>query len=504
MAVHQAIFERIPVATLSHPDRVLFAAFLDHLSAFHLIAIFSSALILAASGTLWLVKRRGVIGLDKPDARRKRHEKPIPRLGGLPIFVTLMIGIGAGISILDVSWSRWQPVILCNTLIFLVGFADDVKPLGARVKLAGQLGTALILYALGISIDVLSNPFGQGSINLGWLSLPLTLVWLVAIPNIVNLIDGMDGLAAGFGMFLCLTLALVGHIAAQNDVVFISVVMAGALGGFLIFNFPPAKVFLGDGGAYLIGFFLASTSLLTSNKGSIIAALLVMLVALGVPILDTMFAILRRAIRGVPIFRADAEHIHHRLILLGYSKGQALIALYAICVALSLVGISILLTKGLALPVAGAALFVLAVAAARYLGYVRSWKGVRAQMSQALRRRRDIEYVNAHARLLELEVEKCDSPEEFAAWLEPSLKRMGLQAERQPDARAVDIPLVDGTVARVFRSAVEHDSLDLSLRVEALLPSFERAWERWKTIPGVSLIPAAAASKEPPTPAIPA
>lgn len=475
----------------------MLAAILDHLNAFHLIAIFASALGLAAFGTMLVVRKRGSMGLDKPDARRKRHDKPIPRLGGLPIFVTLMIGTATGIAVLNVNWSRWQPVILCNALLFFVGFADDLKPLGARVKLVGQLGAALILYALGISIDVLSNPFGEGSFNLGWLSLPLTLIWLVAIPNIVNLIDGMDGLAAGFGMFLCLTLALVGHLAAQNDVVFVSVVMAGALGGFLIFNFPPAKIFLGDGGAYLIGFYLASTSLLTSNKGSIIAALLVMMVALGVPILDTMFAILRRAIRGVPIFRADAEHIHHRLILLGYSKGQALVALYALCVALSLVGISVLITKGLALPVAGAALFVLAVAAARYLGYVRSWKGVRAQMSQALRRRREIEYVNAHAKLLELEVEKCADPEEFALWLGPSLNRIGLTPEAQPSARAVDISLTDGTVARLYRESDNHDSVDLTVRMEAVLPALDRAWERWKSIPGVTLIAVAPESASP-------
>ena len=187
----------------------------------------------------------------------------------------------------------------------------------------------------------------------------------------------MDGLAGGFGLFLCLTLGVIGHFAQMPDVVMASAVMAGALAGFLFFNFPPAKIFLGDGGAYLIGFFVASLSLASSHKGAIVGALLVMIVALGIPILDTTFAILRRAVRGVPLFRADAEHIHHRLILLGFTQGQALLVLYISCAVLSLVGISILLSRGFSTVMVGAALVILALIAARYLGYVRSWRSVR-------------------------------------------------------------------------------------------------------------------------------
>ena len=284
------------------------------------LGFFAVACVMSAVVTLFILKTQQDVGMDKPDARRKLHEKPVSRLGGVAIFSALLTGMLLALQTEGITWERWWPIMLCNTLIFGVGFLDDLKALGAKTKLVGQVGTAVILYSLGVSIDFLSNPFGDGSINLGWLSLPLTLLWLVAIPNIVNLIDGMDGLATGFGLFISLTLAFVGYISSQPDVVYASIVMAGALGGFLIFNFPPAKIFLGDGGAYLIGFFVASVSLLSSNKGSIIAGLLVMLVALGVPILDTLFAIIRRAVRGVPIFKADAEHIHHRLILLGDRK----------------------------------------------------------------------------------------------------------------------------------------------------------------------------------------
>ena len=467
------------------------------------LGFFGVAGVMSAVVTMFILKTQQGIGMDKPDARRKLHERPVSRLGGAAIFSALLTGMLLALQTEGIAWQRWWPVMLCNTLIFGVGFLDDLKALGARTKLIGQVGTAIILYSLGVSFDVLSNPFGEGSINLGWLSLPLTLLWLVAIPNIVNLIDGMDGLATGFGLFISLTLAFVGYISIQPDVVYASIVMAGALGGFLIFNFPPAKIFLGDGGAYLIGFFVASVSLLSSNKGSIIAGLLVMLVALGVPILDTLFAIIRRAVRGVPIFKADAEHIHHRLILLGYSKQQALIALYGVCLALSLVGISILLTKGLALPVAGAVLFVLAMVAARYLGYIRTWKGMRRQMNEAIERRKEIEYVNAHARLLEMELEKCTTPEDFAPMLHHSLARIDLYSNAADDRNAIDIVLADGSIARLYCSQRNRHHVEDTMRRDAVIPCLDAVWGRWKTIPGITVaLPPSPLPQEPsPAPA---
>ncbi|MGC4095634.1 MAG: MraY family glycosyltransferase [Nitrospira sp.] len=345
-----------------------------------ILTLFFGAMAVAIVGTLIVLWKKGNLGIDKPDKRRKHHSAPISRFGGLPIFIALSVGYVA-LSLRQPEFARqWMPIILCNVIIFAVGFIDDLRPLGARIKLLGQVGAALILYAQGISIDGLSNPFGPGYFSLGWLSLPLTVLWLVAIPNIINLIDGMDGLATGFGMFLCVTLAFVGHYAAMPDVALMATVMAGALAGFLIFNFPPARIFLGDGGAYMIGFFIASASLRSSHKGTVVASLLVMLIALGVPILDTLFAIVRRALRGLPIFRADAEHIHHRLILLGFSKAKALVALYSICLVLSITGISIFWSRGLSLPISGAVVCLLGLALARYLGYVKRWRDVRQQL----------------------------------------------------------------------------------------------------------------------------
>lgn len=444
---------------------------------------FGGALVVAALGTWWILKNSGQVGLDTPDHRRKLHEKAIPRLGGGPIFLAVGLACLVAGYIGGLGWSRWLPVAVCNALIFSVGFADDLKPLGAKVKLIGQVGTALVLYSLGVSIDMLSNPFGEGSIMLGWWSLPLTVFWLVSIPNIINLIDGMDGLAGGFGLFLCLTLAFIGYHGNQPDVLVVSLAMAGALAGFLIFNLPPAKIFLGDGGAYLIGFFIASVSLFTSNKGSVIGALLVIIMALGVPILDTLFAIIRRAMRGVPIFNADAEHIHHRLILLGFSKGRALAALYSVCLALSLVGLSVLFTKGVALPVAGAFLLLLALGTARYLGYVRSWSNFRVQIDEVLERRRKREFFRAYGRVLDFEVEHCENLEGFAKQFNHGLKRMGLDVSAQTGSIPETLLLTDGRRCLVHRPKDGIETSEWHLRLDVLLPVLERCLEKWGALP---------------------
>lgn len=445
---------------------------------------FVGSLIVAALGTWFILRHSGRIGLDEPDTRRKLHEKAIPRLGGAPIFLATGLACVVAGYIGGLGWSRWLPVAVCNALMFSVGFVDDLKPLGARVKLVGQIGTSLILYSLGVSIDVLSNPFGEGGITLGWWSLPITLVWLVSIPNILNLIDGMDGLAGGFGLFLCLTLAAIGHYGSQPDVVVVSLAMAGALAGFLIFNLPPAKIFLGDGGAYLIGFFIASVSLFTSNKGTVIGALLVIIIALGVPILDTLFAIIRRTMRGVSIFNADAEHIHHRLILLGYSKGRALAAMYAVCLALSLVGLSILVTKGYALPTAGALMFLLAMWTARYLGYVKSWVNFRKQLGEVMERRRQREFFRAYGRVLDFEVERCETLEGFSALFAHGLERMGMKAHGTADHCPEILTLGSGLQCTLYHPKDDAEPSEWHLRLDTLLPALERCRDKWGDLPG--------------------
>lgn len=462
-----------------------------------LFLLFLCALLLSAGITCLVIRHSGAVGSDPPDDHRKHHGAPISRLGGVAVFTTLCSGFVLLAIRLPDFLIAWFPIIISNALMFSVGFLDDLRPLGAKVKLIGQIGAALVLYSFGVSIDLLSNPFGEGQWVLGWWSLPVTMLWLIAIPNIINLIDGMDGLATGFGMFLFLTLAFVGHFSMMPDVVLVCLVMGGALAGFLTYNFPPAKIFLGDGGAYLIGFFVASVSLMSSHKGSIVASLLVILVALGIPILDTAFAITRRVIRGMPIFRADAEHIHHRLITLGYSKGQALAALYAACLALSLGGLSIMVNRGLALPVVGAVVFLLAIGAARYLGYVRSWKQLRHQVRAALERRRQREYVRAHGALLEMEVERCQDAAEFVAIFFNAIERLGLTVHPGPGLSPFSLGVPPRGQITFYRPMDEALREEWRFRGEMLEPALQRAFERWGDIPGLSVKAVGTSSSNP-------
>lgn len=445
-------------------------------------AVFATSILVSGLGTWLIIRQKSGWGLDHPDQHRKLHSTAVPRLGGLPVFVALSLGFAFTTWWLPGFFQQWWPVILTNLLIFAVGFADDLRPLGARVKLVGQIGAACILYALGISIDNLSNPFGAGQINLGWWGLPVTLLWLISIPNIINLIDGMDGLATGFGLFLCLTLAFIGHFALMPEVVILSVVMSGALLGFLVFNLPPARIFLGDGGAYLIGFFVASVSLFSSNKGTIIASLLVVIVALGVPILDTLFAIIRRVLRGVPVFRADAQHIHHRLMLLGFSKAKALVALYTVCLVLSLFGISLFWNRGLSLPIATAALFLLGLGAARYLGYVKSWRDIRTQFRQALNRRRDMLYTAAYGKVLEWEAERSHDAEDFIAVFRLGTERVGIKLAPHPGFRPLEFTLVTDLCCLLYVPDEPEMADRWVAKADQLIPALNLATERWGEI----------------------
>jgi UDP-GlcNAc:undecaprenyl-phosphate GlcNAc-1-phosphate transferase len=237
----------------------------------------------------------------------------------------------------------------------------------------------------------------------------------------------------------------------------------------------------------LIGFFIASMSVFTSNKGTVVASLLVVIVALGVPILDTLFTIVRRAVRGVPIFRGDAEHIHHRLITLGFSKTQALAAMYSICLVLSLIGISIFWTRGFSLPIAGAALFLLGLGAARYLGYVQSWRDIGGQLRKALERRQEMLYCGTYADMLEWEAERCHSAQEFLPLLRLGVERMGFHLEAGEGRVEVKMILDANKEMKLFR-ATEGEPERWHAKADLLVPALKLATQRWGQLPGVDEI----------------
>ncbi|MBL9130893.1 MAG: hypothetical protein JNG86_06830 [Verrucomicrobiaceae bacterium] len=196
-----------------------------------------------------------------------------------------------------------------------------------------------------------------------------------------------------------------------------------------------------------------------------------------------MFAIIRRTMRGVSIFNADAEHIHHRLILLGYSKGRALVAMYSVCVVLSLVGISILLTKGIALPVAGALLFLLAIMAARYLGYIRSFSRLRDQIREALERRRQREYFRARGRILDFEVERSATLEEFGSVLRHALGRMNVSLVPSEQLEPLDLTLSTGAKVVLHHPRDQEPLAEWHVRLDQLAPSLEACLVRWQRLP---------------------
>lgn len=398
------------------------------------------AIIFALSGFVftvltvpWLValSQRGW-GIDQSEIHRKNHAGRISRVGGLPLYGAFLLMMVAGTTYAPSELRPgYSAIALCGSLMFGLGFWDDLKPLGAKIKLLGQIIVACLAYLIGLRINLFTYPIGNFILDLGPWSFPITIFWLIAIPNIVNLIDGFDGLAAGLGLLLCVTLGVVAWQSEQPISAWVSFGLAGALAGFLFFNFPPAKIYLGDGGAYLIGFCVAGFSLEGSHKGSIAAALMVTIVALGLPILDTTFALVRRAIRGVPIFRGDREHIHHQLEQLGFSKRRVVLGMYAVCVALNMVGLSVFWSKGRTLPIAAGFIFVLALVAMRYLGYVTNFRSVRHQIQASLGRRDLMQYAVLQGELMKLEVDRAADADQFWSRFIEALDRTGLTLDRK-------------------------------------------------------------------------
>jgi UDP-GlcNAc:undecaprenyl-phosphate GlcNAc-1-phosphate transferase len=285
--------------------------------------------------------------VDTPDAR-KVHTVPIPRLGGVAIF------LGFGIAIASIEWLIPGPLfprsgafvgLLSGAcLMFALGIADDLKPLPAKIKLLVQIGAAGIAVWQGVRIDFLSNPAGGLVLLMPAVAIPLTIFWLVGITNTINLIDGLDGLAGGVSLIAAGTTVLIAYQTHQAAIALVAIALAGATIGFLRYNWNPAKIFMGDSGSLFLGFTLASLSVIGVLKLVATAALIVPVLILGVPIFDTAFAIVRRALQRRPIFSPDRGHLHHRLLGLGFSQRRAVIIIYGFCLllggaALALTGI---------------------------------------------------------------------------------------------------------------------------------------------------------------------
>jgi UDP-GlcNAc:undecaprenyl-phosphate GlcNAc-1-phosphate transferase len=276
--------------------------------------------------------------VDQAKTSRKIHGTPVPRLGGIaivcgffaPLFGLLLVDSSVG-RVFVGNTDLVSGLFCCGISTAFLGLYDDVRGSGAKLKFAIQFAAAGALYSLGFRIDHIANPFGD-PLPLGMLSIPFTVFWIVGIINAMNLIDGLDGLAGGVALF---AVAANFFLAFAHGDVLLCLVMAslgGAVLGFLIFNFNPASIFMGDTGSMFLGFVLATVSIKTSTKSGTAVAMLVPILALGLPIMDTLLAVLRRSLLGRAIFSSDKEHIHHRLMsVLVVSHRSAVLILYGVC-----------------------------------------------------------------------------------------------------------------------------------------------------------------------------
>ncbi len=319
---------------------------------------FAVAMIVALLVTplvILLAEKTGA--MDAPNAR-KVHKKPIPRIGGLAIyagFMAAIIFVAAKFGLDGEQVKETVGLILSGSLIVAVGLIDDYKNLPAKVKLLGQiLAAAVLVLGFDVRIDFVTDPFGD-YIYLEWFAIPATMFWLVGLTNTVNLIDGLDGLAAGVAAIASFTILL---IALEQNFILVAVMtaaLAGAAVGFLKYNFHPARIFMGDTGSMFLGFMLAGISVTGAVKSVATIALIVPIFALGLPILDTTFAIVRRLRGGVPIFKPDKGHLHHRLLGVGFTQCQAVLLMYVIS---ALFGLSAIALTAVSCQIAVLILFV--------------------------------------------------------------------------------------------------------------------------------------------------
>lgn len=323
-----------------------------------LAALLAAALVALISTPVVRSLAFRVGAVDVPKDARRMHDHPIPRMGGLAIFFGFILSVLIFLPLTP----ELRGMLLGSVVIVILGIFDDIFSLPALPKFLVQIMAALIAVLQGNRIDFLSNPniFSKEAFwELGWLSVPITVLWIVGITNAVNLIDGLDGLACGVSTISSMTLLVIALIVAEPDVAILMAALSGACVGFLPYNLNPAKIFMGDTGSTFLGFILATVSIQGLFKFYAIISFAVPFLMLGLPIFDTCFAILRRVSHGQSPMSPDRGHIHHRLIDMGFSQKQAVAVLYIISAILGLSAV-VLTTIG----VVRAMLFLLALCAA--------------------------------------------------------------------------------------------------------------------------------------------
>ena len=311
-----------------------------------MIAAFVAAALVSLGITPFVIRLAAARRwFDNPRGGERSPAREVSRLGGIVVFIAACVGVSFAILFGAISLSPDRVNFLLGLFVggfaaFLLGLFDDLHGARARTKLIVLSVAATVVYAFGTRIGVvtLGGTFG---VSTGWLAYPLTVLWIVGVTNAFNLIDGMDGLATGIGLVVLFAVMLAAFVLGNIDVVLVSVVLVGALTGFLRYNLNPARIFLGDSGSLFIGFMLSVLSMHGSLKSTTAVLVAIPIFALALPLLDTVVAILRRLIRGSPVFGADARHIHHRLLAVGFTTHRAAGLLCAVAACFAIIGLSI-------------------------------------------------------------------------------------------------------------------------------------------------------------------
>lgn len=284
--------------------------------------------------TPYVIKLAVKVGaVDKPN-HRKVHTKVMPRLGGLAIYFSFLVGF---LIFLPETLEAW-PILAGATIIVIIGIIDDIKEVTPKVKLAGQILAAVVTVFSGIQIEFITLPNGN-IIEFGYFAIPLTILWIVAITNAINLIDGLDGLAAGVSSIILLTFSGLALSMGNPFVALLGFMLFGSTLGFIKYNFHPAKIFMGDTGSLFLGYMISVFAIMGLFKNVAVFSLIIPIVILGVPILDTTFAIIRRIVHKKPLSSPDKYHLHHCLIKLGFTHRQTVIMIYCMSAIFSMAAI---------------------------------------------------------------------------------------------------------------------------------------------------------------------
>jgi UDP-GlcNAc:undecaprenyl-phosphate GlcNAc-1-phosphate transferase len=398
-------------------------------------------------------------------------QAPVSRLGGIGLAAAFASLVILALTVFGRPLTlEGAGMIGAALAMFGLGLWDDLSALGARRKLFGQLIIASGAYILGISITHFKIPLTSQIIDLGFWSWPVTVFWLVAMTNLINLIDGVDGLAGGISLMLMLLMSVVG--GNIGSVPFVAAGMTGALLAFLRFNFPPAKIYMGDGGAYFLGCLIGLLTIRSSQKGTVVAALIAPVFVLALPILDTSLAIVRRSLRGLPLFRADRRHIHHRLLESGLSRRNVVLKMYAFTAFFLGLGFITFWGRGEYLPLILGSGVLAVLLVAGHLNLSHEWLAVGRVLGNSMNLRGEIQYALAQTRWLAMEGTRAQSIEDLCEDTAFIARKLGfdcMHIRLEDDERTWRIRPVNENEFHLFRHQLpRHRDCHIELGVSRL------------------------------------